>query len=102
MSPFLVETEVCLGPLSVVRPHLDLQIHLVCSTKTPLILGWGAVWPSVCPLMVTNGSQYQLVVISLAKNMQISEPRCAFMYGTQEQLVVIILPESMQTSALLH
>ena len=46
--------------------------------KTQVILGWGAVWPSVCPLMVTNGSHNQLVVIILPKNMQISEPRWAF------------------------
>ena len=71
MTLFSVETEVCLSPLSVVRPHLDLQIHLVCSKKQ-VILGWGAVWPSVCPLMVTNGSQDQLVVIILFKNMQTS------------------------------
>ena len=46
--------------------------------KPQLILGWGAVWLSVCPLMVTNGSHNQRVVIILHKNMQISEPRLAF------------------------
>ena len=38
--------------------------------KTLVILGWGAAWPSVCPLMVAHVSQYQLVVIVLFKIMQ--------------------------------
>ena len=83
-----------MSPLCAVRPHLDLQAHLMCS-KTQVVIGWGAVWPSVCPPIVTNGSHDQLVVIILHKLCPLMKTS-----GTQDQLVVIILHKHMQTSAL--
>ena len=61
--------------------------------KTQVILGWGAIWPSLGSLMRTNGSQDQLVVIILHKMNPLVKTN-----GTQDQLVVIILRKNMQTS----
>ena len=65
----LIESCVC-GTTSLGPPGPSRVLK-----KTQVILGWGAFWHSVCPLMVTNGSNNQLAVVTLPKNMQISEHR---------------------------
>ena len=75
--------------------------HTWCAQKTPVIFGWGAVWPSLGPLTRSNDSQDQLVVTMLFKSLH-PRPVCGHHSGQKHGNLCIHAHMHTRTDVYMH